>query len=196
MIEAEGHNEEFNLKANSEVRQTFAYFGRAMYMASCLEHGLIIALMQAELMSQVYRRARRERKAPSRGEWEAMFDAYMAKHGLLPLGTLIDRFRSVVKADTALGDLLDEALRRRNHLAHGFFREKAVEFAHSAGRAQMIKELDRDQDLFARTDEAVQASVAHVIPTLGIDPDKHRAHIAQIQRSLLAQVEARTTETR
>lgn len=42
-------------EAEIQVRQVFAYFGRAAYAASCVEHGLTIALMQAELMSQVGR---------------------------------------------------------------------------------------------------------------------------------------------
>lgn len=173
--------------AEIQVRQVFAYFGRAAYAASCVETGLTIALMHAELMSQVAGRARRERKAPSRSEWEAMFDAYMAKHELLPLGTLIARFRSVLKVKPELDALLDEALCRRNFLAHAFFREKAVAFAHSAGRIEMIEELDRDHDLFTRTDEAVQAAVAPIVPKLGIDPDKHRTQIeAMIEAKLTA----------
>src|SRR5262245_26368124 len=126
--------EAFDPKAEFQVRETFAYFGRATYAASCLETGLTIALMHAELMSQVIGRARRERAAPCRAEWEAMFDAYMAKHELLPLGTLIARFRSVVNVGPALDALLDESLKRRNFLAHAFFRESAVDFAHGAGR--------------------------------------------------------------
>lgn len=181
-------------EAETQVRQVFAYFGRAAYAASCVEHGLTIALMQAELMSQVIGRARRQRTGPTRAQWEAMFDDYMAKHDLLPLGTLISRFRSVVKAGPDLDALLDETLRRRNYLAHGFFREKAVDFAHSAGRVEMIEELDRDHDLFTRTDHAVQAAVAHVIPKLGIDPEKQRAQIEEITDSLLSAAKAKAGE--
>src|SRR5260370_21580530 len=38
----------------------------------------------------------------------------------------------------------------------------------------MIDELERDHDLFARADEAVQIAVAPILPKLGIDPE-HRA---------------------
>ena len=177
-------------EAEIQVRQVFAYFGRAAYAASCVEHGLTIALMQAELMSQEFGRARRLRKGPSRNEWEAMFDDHMAKHDLFPLGTLISRFRRVVKVEPALEALLDETLRRRNFLAHGFFREKAVDFAHAAGRTKMIEELDRDHDLFTRADDAVQAAVAHIIPRLGIDPDKYREQMEDIIRSKLEEAKA------
>lgn len=181
-------------EAEFQVREVFAYFGRAVYAANCVEHGLTIALMQAELMSQVIGRARRQRTGPDRLEWEAMFDEYMARHDQVSLGTLISRFRSVVKVDPALDALLDETLQRRNHLAHAFFCEEAVAFAHGVGRLAMIEDLDRDHDLFTRTDEAVQAAVAHIIPKLGIDPEKHRAQMEHITRALVAAAKSETGE--
>lgn len=181
--------------AEFQVREVFAYYGRAAYAASCVETGLAIALMHVELMSQVHGRARRERKAPSKAEWEAMFDAYMDKHHLLTLGTLIDRFKSVHRVYPSLDALLTESLRRRNAIAHEFFRENAVAFAHSAGRSAMIEELDRDHDLFTRTDEAVQAAVAPILPRLGIDPETHQSQIDEISRRELESARAAHRET-
>ena len=169
-------------EAGDQIKNTFAYFGRAAYAASCLEHGLTIALMKAELMSQVHGRARRERKGPSRAEWEAMFDDYMAKHDSLPLGTLIQRFKKVVKTSPELDGLLERALTQRNFLAHGFFRQRAVEFNHSAGRDQMIAELDAAHDLLEQADQAVGAAVADVLPRMGFDLDKVAAQTDDIIR--------------
>jgi len=168
----EAPGDDFDLEAELQVRETFAYFGRASYAASCLEHGLTIALMKAELMSQVVGRARREKTAPSRAKWEAMFDDYMAKHDALPLGTLIQRFTKVVKTTPELDTLLDQALAQRNFLAHGFFRERAVSFAHQAGRDEMIAELDAAHDLLTRADEAVEAAVEDVLPRIGVNVEK------------------------
>ena len=159
-----GDQEDEGPEAEFQVREVFAYYGRAAYAASCVEHGLTIALMKSELMSQVAGRARRERKAPSSAEWEAMFDDYMARHDALPRGTLIQRFRKVVKPTPDIDALLDQALTQRNFLAHGFFRERAVSFAHSAGRDEMIAELDAAHDLLTRTDDAVQAAVMDGLP--------------------------------
>jgi hypothetical protein len=174
-----------DLDAEFQVREVFAYFGRAMYAASCVEHGLTIGLLQAELMQQVAGRARRERKAPGRAEWEAMFDAHMARHDLLPLGTLVDRFRSVATVEHGLDGMLGETLRRRNHLAHGFFRESAGAFAHAAGRAAMIEALKNDHELFSQTDRLVQAAVAPVLPKIGIAPERHRLQIEAITSELM-----------
>jgi hypothetical protein len=173
-------------EAEFQVRETFAYFGRAAYAASCLEHGLTIALMKAELMSQVAGRARRERNAPTKAAWEAMFDDYMAKHDALPLGTLIQRFCKVVKTSPELDALLEQALVQRNFLAHGFFRERAVSFAHPAGRDEMIAELDAAHNLLLQADDAVQAAVAGVLPRIGVNVDRMEAESEAIVRDLLA----------
>jgi len=178
--EDEGPDGEF------QVREVFAYYGRAAYAASCVEHGLTIALMKAELMSQVAGRARREHKVPTTAEWEAMFDDYMAKHDALPLGTLIQRFRKVVKTPPELQDLLDQALAQRNFLAHGFFRERAISFSHDAGREEMIAELDAAHDLLDRADRAVQAAVEDVLPRIGVNVERMRTQTEEIIREQLA----------
>ena len=179
-------DDDFDPEAELQVRETFAYFGRAAYAASCLEHGLTIALMKAELMSQVAGRASREKTAPSRADWEAMFDDYMAKHDALPLGTLIQRFRKVVKTSAELDALLDKALAQRNFLAHGFFRERAVSFAHGAGRTEMIAELDAAHDLLTQADEAVGAAVEDVLPRIGVDVERMAAQTEAIISEQLA----------
>jgi hypothetical protein len=115
-----------------------------------------------------------------------MFDAFMAKHDSLPLGTLIQRFKSVVKVTPELKALLDLALAQRNFLAHGFFRERAVSFAHSAGRDEMIVELDSYHALLTRTDQAVQVAVGEVLPRIGVNVVRMEEETAAIIRELLA----------
>lgn len=73
-------------------------------------------------------------------------------------------------------------------LGNGRFR---VEFAPGAGRDRMIAELEADHDLFTRTDRAVQAAVAHIIPKLGIDLQTHRAQMDAITKSLLDEARAK-----
>ncbi len=188
---SEPDEDDMDADAEHQVRETFAYFGRAAYAASCLEHGLTIALMKAELMSQEAGRARRERRALSQADWETKFDEYMAKHDALPLGTLIQRFRKVVKTSPALDALLDAALAQRNFLAHGFFRERAVSFAHRAGRVEMIAELDAAHDLMSDADQAVGAAVADVLPRIGVDVAKMEAQSEAIIREQLAAARAK-----
>ncbi|MNJ01226.1 hypothetical protein D3C73_1607890 [compost metagenome] len=55
----------------------------------------------------------------------------------------------------------------------------------------MISELEGIHELFLRTEEAVTAASAHVIPKLGFDPEKHRADAEKIAEDLLSQARAR-----
>jgi len=176
----------------AEIRDVHAYFGRAMHSASCVETGLTIALMQAELMAQTYGRSKRERKAPTREQWEAMFDHYMAQQEQLTLGVLIPRIRSVLKLGGQVYGLLDESLKRRNFLVHVFFRDNAAEWSHHAGRQGMIDQLDKDNDLFEATDQAVQAAVAPVLAKIGIDADKMKAEVERIMEREIETSRART----
>lgn len=186
-------NEDFDIEAEVRVRQVFAHFGRAMYAASCVEQALIIGLMQADLMSRTIGRARNTGHIQNRQAWEAMFDDFMEKHDGLMFSNLISRFKSVVKMNGKLVGLLEDSLAKRNHLAHAFFREHAVAFAHPAGCVQMISELENIHDLFTCTEEAVTAAVSHVIPRLGIDPEKHRAEVEQIAEDLLKEARERAS---
>ncbi len=119
----------------------------------------------------------------------------MAKHDALPLGTLIQRFRKVVKTTPALDTLLDKALAQRNFLAHGFFRERAVSFSHSAGRDEMIAELNAAHDLLWQADEAVGAAVEDVLPRIGVNVDEMLAQSEAIIREQLVAARAKTRRT-
>lgn len=174
---------------DAEVKAVFAYFGRAAYQASCLETGLAMALLHCELMAQTHGRFRRHGVAPTKAEWEAQFDTYMDKQHGLTLGQLIDRFRSFHKATPELMALVEKALKRRNHVAHGFFRDHAVSFSGSAGRARMIAELEADHDLFLAADEAVQAAVAPVLAKMGVDQARMQTEIAAFIAKALAEAQ-------
>lgn len=186
--------EENDLETELLVRQVFAYFGRAMYAANCVEQALIIALMEADLMSRTVSQAQKIGDIPNRQTWESMFDEFMEKHDGLMFGDLISRFRSVVKPDSKLLGLLDQCRDKRNHLAHAFFRENAVAFAHNAGCVEMISELDDIHDLFICTENLVVAAVSHVLPRLGIDPGKHHAEAAKIAEDLLNEARERAAQ--
>jgi hypothetical protein len=41
----------------------------------------------------------------------------------------------------------------------------------------------------------VKAAVGHIIPKLGIDPDKHRAQMEDITRSLLEEAKAKVRDS-
>lgn len=81
----------------------------------------------------------------------------MDGHFAHTLGKLIKILQKQVTVPAALEKTLGEALRLRNFLAHGFFHERAVEFASFSGREKMIAELKAAQQQFERADRELEA---------------------------------------
>ena len=107
---------------DEHVKTVYAHFGLALYLAQVLEHGLANALMYAELLP------RRAGKPVLRKQWEAEFDGFMNQQFEQTLGRLIRGLGKTTPVPTDLEDLLTDALKTRNFLAHHFFRERAEYF--------------------------------------------------------------------
>ncbi|MGH8588924.1 MAG: hypothetical protein ACREXX_06170 [Gammaproteobacteria bacterium] len=135
-----------NSDADHHVRDVYAHFGLALYLAQVLEHGLANALVFAQLLPQ-----RAGRPIP-RAQFVAEFDAFLGKQFEQTLGKLIGGLRKATAVPPDLESLLRSALQQRNFLSHHFFRDRAQVFMSRSGRNQMIEELKRAQQLFEAAD--------------------------------------------
>jgi len=144
------------------LKEVYARFGMAVYCAQVLEHGLVNALVILDLIPS------RDHLARSRDEWAAEVDAFMDRHFEATMGRMMKNLRDVTPVGTELESLLREALRRRNWLIHDFFRERATELISSAGRDQMLHEVDECRELFQTVDERLETIVAPLRRKLGI----------------------------
>jgi hypothetical protein len=147
---------------SEEIKEVYARFGLALYWAQVLEHGIVNALVVVDLIPS------RRHLGRSKAEWEAAVDAFMGFHFDHTMGKLMHDLRSVSKIPTDLDDLLKRALRKRNWLAHEFFRERATEFLTSTARDQMLTEVDECRDLFKAADEALENVVKPLRSAAGI----------------------------
>lgn len=136
-----------NYSKDEHVKTVYAHFGLAQYLAQVLEHGLANTLVYAELLP------RRAGEPVPRKQWEEEFDGFMNQQFEKTLGRLIRGLRAITSVPTDLEDLLNNALKTRNFLAHHFFRERAESFMSRKGREEMIEELDQAQTLFSLADE-------------------------------------------
>lgn len=171
-------------------KETYAYFGLAFHAANVFEAGLAIAVLQLDFLTQTIDRLKREgRSSFDKAVYEAEFDTFMASQHALSLGNLIKRALSVAEIPAPPKDKIAEVKRRRDFLAHHFFRERDIEFLTRQGRDGMIAELEAARDLFAEadralddfmaphrrrlgmTDEALAAQYAELLRTNGITPD-------------------------
>ncbi len=145
-----------------EVKEVYARFGLAFYHAQVLEHSIVNALLILDLIPT------RRHNVSSQDEWESIVEAFMGHHFEATMGRMIQNLRSVTEVPSDLEVRLRDALRRRNWLAHDFFRERAVELTTSAGRDQMISEVDECRACFEASDERLEEIVTPVRNKVGI----------------------------
>ena len=129
------------------IKEVYARFGLALYHAQVLEHGLVNALVILDLIPSQRTLAR------SQHEWGASVDTFMDRHFETTMGRMMGRLRSVFDVPDDFESLLRDALRKRNWLAHDFFRERADELLTSAGRDQMLDEVDQCSACFQAADK-------------------------------------------
>ena len=111
------------------IRETFAYYGRAMYIAQVFERGLAIAL------GTVY--------GPGPGKMtRSKLDALIESNFERTLGQLVRRLRDGTSVSHELESKLVDAVKKRNWLAHHYWWDRATAFLKEEGRNTMIRELD------------------------------------------------------
>jgi hypothetical protein len=138
------------------IREVFAHFGLALYLAQCLEHGIVNALTQLDLFTVQAAEIRKGPNPPrSREDYFAIFDTYEAEQFEKTMGNLIKRMHDVAQVPAAVAETLRTSKKRRDFLAHRYFRERAVDFTTPHGRDAMLAELKRDHQLFEEADKAL-----------------------------------------
>lgn len=156
-----------------DIRETYAAFGRAYYMACVLEVGIAHALMYAEFM--VDKLPPKKRKDFDLKQYQREFDAYMNDQFKKTMGNIVRRAKTITYFNEALKERITIAKQRRDFLAHSYWREKSIEFATEKGRAMMQKELHEDADAFGILDEDIEAALKPARELLGIDDEKYEA---------------------
>ncbi len=162
------------------IRETFAYFGRAMYMASVLETGLAHVLMAAHFMKQEKEKiiATKGREF-SQEKYESDFDNFMDNQFDQTMGNLIKRVHSFTVFDDSLKHRIDEAKKRRDFLTHHYWRERSIEFSTEKGRRAMMSELNADAEAFCQLDSDIESATAEVRKSVGIDDNLVDRYIAK-----------------
>jgi hypothetical protein len=121
----------------TQIRDVYAHYGLAMYLAQCLEHGIVLALVYTKLLPQVRSEAKAVETFPV-SEFEQRFDIFMDDHFELTMGSLISRLRTSSKLAVTFDTDLSKARELRNFLVHRYFRERAEEFISRIGRHSML----------------------------------------------------------
>jgi hypothetical protein len=170
-----------------EIRETFAYYGRAVYMSSVVEVALAHVLLFADFMKRV-----RDGYVATKGEgfdrkqYERDFDAFMDRQFDQTMGNLMRRVEKFGGFDTALKVRIADAKKRRDYLTHHYWRERCIDFATSEGRAKMREELSADAQMFGHLDRDIDAASAPLRAALGIKDaaleEYYREFVERVER--------------
>lgn len=148
-----------------EVRELFARFGRAYYFANVLDRGLC----------DLYSLSRIPDPGPVtrlRVE-EHLRDAFK-----MTLGQVVRSLEPSLSP--ALVKQLDEAIERRNYLAHHFWYERAHLMQSADGVEEMIAELDAFTELFEAADGEIDKLVEPLNKRIGVTPAMFAACMAEV----------------
>ena len=136
-------------------REVFARFGLAMYYAQCLEQqlGLMLASMYNRRFLEVSPEAR-----------DALYDRELSK----TLGRMAENLKNTIGIPPTLKDRLNEAVRIRNGLAHGYFYKRSGEILSLRGREKMISELQGRADFLQALDKEFTEIMEKWMSHLGV----------------------------
>lgn len=109
--------------ANDQARDTYAYYGLAMYMAQVFEHEVVNLLVLARIVE-----VQESAECIVSDPWEQRFRQ--------TLGQLSQQLRPYLEDDQQLMEDIGDGVRVRNRLAHSYWREHAEDAEAYSGRGQ------------------------------------------------------------
>jgi len=166
---------------SAEIRDLYAQAGVALYLSQVLEHGIVNILVLADMLV-LMKKARKQGVKPTAekvAEYIALAEDAEEQHYKRTMGNLLRTlYQQEIELPSGLEELLNEALERRNRIAHRFFRERALEIANHEGRVVAIAELKEMQEVFNRADAPLEKIFRQMALKLGLSQDR----LAELQQ--------------
>lgn len=153
---------------DSQIRDVYAHFGLAIYLAQCLEQSIFIHLMFFDFFP------RNAKNFKDRMHWEQAFDHYESTELGKTMGRLIQKLKDAGQPTDEIKAVLANVLIERNRLAHKYFAENSIAFVTEAGRKKMIAELETIQDLFRTAAAMIDAITTPVARRYGFTEEMER----------------------
>ena len=138
-----------------QTREVYAKYGLAMYLAQCLETGLVNLLVHLEVKDgdKIH---------------SIDIDSFMEENYEKTLGRLINSLKRAMEISENLETELKELLEIRNCLAHRYFRVKAIDFMKKDGRQHMLSELESVISKLQNGDKKIDSIISVMREQYGI----------------------------
>ncbi|ARA80302.1 MULTISPECIES: hypothetical protein [Pseudomonas syringae group] len=127
-----------------QFKEMCAYYGAAMHMAQVLEHGIVNALFFLDFL-------------PRKRDWtDEEYEDFFEENFSKTFGKLVHSLKKITTVPADLESLIHRSNKRRNHLAHTFFRE-SMDVLYAGGFDEIVTALNKDIELFSETDKRLTA---------------------------------------
>ncbi len=159
-----------SLSEADDVRDIFADFGTTVYSVNILESSMSNCLATHLTSLQC--------------GTQADFDTNLMQLQDLTMGELLRRMKENSMLTFGL-DRFEQAVKKRNWLAHGFFRDKATEFINFSGREIMRQELNAMNAEFHSLNAIIEEIIMNVM--IRISP-KVSTEVAQLRKADISEL--------
>jgi hypothetical protein len=138
--------------------------------ANVLELALVQTLLQIDFLKAV-REDHAGGKKADRAQIDAEFGAFMQRQYNKMMGTLALEASKCTEFTEELKARISAAVKRRNFLAHRYWRESGTQFMTEAGRTKMIEGLLSDANTFEQLDKDIREATKPTRTKIGIRED-------------------------
>jgi hypothetical protein len=178
-----------------DMKDVYAQFGVTFSHGCNIENILANIIVTSDFVKMVAIESKKAGK-PIYDRYETVqkFDEYLAKQHGKTMGALVGGpkrpggIKDFVQLDPALEKRVDDALRRRNYLAHDFWRERGLEAISAKRRNPVFADLQADQRFFEELTTDLEALALDEVRKIGLDADKLKtnwnASVERVQREL------------
>ena len=156
-------------------KEVYAHFGLAIYLAQCIEYGIVNAISLYDLIPN------RRQMFTDKTIWSNEVDRFFDEKFDLTMGQLIRILEQKKNLPSELSRSLAQSLKLRNTLIHSFFCNRIMLMATESGRNDLINELSAAQELFIRTDKMIEKEIEPVMRQYGITQEMVEKHLAEMR---------------
>lgn len=169
-----------------ELKDVFAHFGLTFSLGCNIEAVLANLILMADFVKKVLSESKEAGK-PIYTQHEATqrLEKYLDEQHAKTMGKLIGGeklpggVKEFIELDPEIDKRLDDALRRRNYLAHNFWRERGGEVLSIRRRPIVQADLVADQHFFEELARDLEALAFKEVSAIGLDADKLESKVEQ-----------------
>src|SRR3569833_331080 len=170
-----------------DMKDVYAHFGLTFSHGCNIEGILANLILTTDFVKRMYEESKKAgRPIYDRYTMAKKLEEYLAEQHAKTFGQLLSRkggIKEFLQLDPALEKRVDEAKRRRDYLAHNFWRERGQEAISVKRRDKVSEDLQADQAYFEELARDLEAGAMDEVRKIGLDAEKLRANIdASVKR--------------